>query len=119
MEFLFKASPSMLYNFLTTPSCLVRWFCDEVDIQDDVFTFYWEGHGEKAILLEDKPGELLRFRWEETEDEDEYFEYRLSTSGVTNETLLLLTDFADEGEVDDQKQLWDRQITTLRQETGG
>ncbi|TVR77096.1 MAG: activator of HSP90 ATPase 1 family protein [Saprospirales bacterium] len=118
MEFLFKASPSIVYQFLTQPACLVRWFSDEVDIQDDIFTFYWEGYSEQAELIEDIEEERLRFRWLEGPDE-EFFEYRIATSDVTGETILEITDFADEDEVDDQKQLWESQITTLRKETGG
>ncbi|MFZ1786900.1 MAG: START-like domain-containing protein, partial [Saprospiraceae bacterium] len=32
LEFIFKASPAIVYQFLTQPACLVRWFCDAVDI---------------------------------------------------------------------------------------
>jgi len=39
LEYIFKASPAILYKFLTTPACLVRWFCDGVDINADVYTF--------------------------------------------------------------------------------
>ncbi len=119
MEFMFKASPAILYKFFTAPSCLVRWFCDSVDIQEETFTFSWEGFEEVAELVEDIEEERLRFRWLEAESDDEYFEYRMSTSGVTGDTILEITDFADEDETDDQKQLWENQINQLRQETGG
>ena len=118
IEFLFKASPAILYKFLTTPSCLVRWFCDEVDIEADVFTFSWEGYEEKAELVDDIEEERLRFRFEDAEA-GEFLEFRMSKSPVTNETILEITDFADEDEVDDQRQLWESQIKQLRLETGG
>ena len=41
LEYIFKTSPAIIYNFVTTPACLVRWYCDEVDITNDVFKFYW------------------------------------------------------------------------------
>lgn len=119
MEFMFKASPAILYKFLTAPSCLVRWFCDEVDIQDDQFTFYWEGYAEKANLLDDIEEERLRFQWLDSDWENEFFEYRIKSSDVTGDTILEITDFADEDEVDDQRQLWDSQISELMKETGG
>lgn len=118
MEFIFKASPNILYKFFTTPSCLIRWFSDDVDIRGDKYIFYWEGTEEVAWLIEDVEEELLRFQWEDSDD-DEYFEYRMSRSPVTNETILEITDFADEDEVDDQRQLWESQIEKLRKETGG
>lgn len=119
LEFIFKASPAILYKFFTTPSCLVRWFCDEVDIQGDTYTFYWSGSAEEAELIEDKEDECLRFHWEEAEEEEEYLEFSITTSPVTGETILMITDYCDEDEVEDQKQLWRSQMEDLRKETGG
>lgn len=118
MEFIFKASPTILYKFLTTPACLIRWFCDGVDIDDDIYTFNWNGGEEEAELLDDIEDELLRFKWQDSDDR-EFLEFRMYTSPVTGETILEITDFADEDEVDDQKMLWESQMKVLRQETGG
>ena len=119
IEYLFRASPSILYKFFTTPACLVRWFCDEVDIQGSEFTFFWSGSEEVAEVIEDIEDERIRFHWQDAEDEEEYLEFSISKSPVTGETILVITDFCDEDELDDQKQLWDSQIQELRKETGG
>ena len=119
VEFIFRASPTILYKFLTTPSCLIRWFCDEVDIQNDIYTFSWEGSEEVAELIDDIEEERLRFRWEEAESDEEFLEFRFSRSPVTGETILEITDYCDEDEVEDQRALWESQIKVLRQETGG
>ena len=118
LEFLFKASPAIVYKFFTTPSCLVWWFCDEVYIQGDTFTFSWSGADEVADLIDDVENERLRFHWEDSEDE-EYLEFNISKSPVTGETILLITDFCDDDEGDDQKQLWGSQMEDLRKEMGG
>ncbi|PHN07945.1 START-like domain-containing protein [Flavilitoribacter nigricans] len=118
MEFIFRASPTILYKFLTTPSTLIRWFCDEVDIQGDTFTFVWSGSEEVAELIDDIEDERVRFEWEDA-DEGEYLEFRMDKSPVTGETILTITDFCDSDEVADQKQLWATQISQLRTETGG
>ncbi len=119
LEFLFRASPTILYKFFTTPSCLIRWFCDEVDIQGNTYTFIWSGSEEAAFLVEDSEDELLRFQWEDAEDEEEFLEFRITTSPVTGETILEITDFCDEDEVEDQRQYWDSQMNQLKKETGG
>ncbi|RLD17954.1 MAG: activator of HSP90 ATPase 1 family protein [Bacteroidetes bacterium] len=118
MEFIFRASPTILYQFLTSPATLIRWFCDKVDIEEDVYTFTWEGSEERAKLVDDVEDERVRFIWEDA-DKGEYLEFRMVKSPVTAETILTLTDFADSDEVDDQKQLWESQFKVLRQETGG
>jgi len=117
-EFIFRASPAILYKFFTTPSCLIRWFCDEVDISENKFTFVWSGAEEVAELIEDVEEERVRFRWEDS-DESEYLEFRMKKSPVTNETILEITDYCDSDEVDDQRQLWESQMKLLKQETGG
>lgn len=119
MEFLFRASPTILYKFLTTPSCLIRWFCDEVDVTEDQFTFVWNGYEERAEVIDDIEDERLRFRWEDADSDKEFLEYKISTSPVTGETILNITDYADEDEVEDQKQLWSSQMEALRKEMGG
>ena len=118
MEFIFRASPAILYTFLTTPACLVRWFCDGVDINTDVFTFTWDGADENAEMLDDIQEERVRFRWEDA-DEGEYLEFRMYKSGVTNETVLEITDFCDDDEVDYQMDLWNTQLKKLKIECGG
>ena len=119
MEFIFRASPAILYTFITTPSCLVRWFCDEVDINGEMYSFFWEGNPEEAELIEDIEDERLRFKWLDADDEDEFLEISFERSPVTGETIVRLIDFCDEDEVDDSKQLWESQMENLRRETGG
>ncbi len=118
MEFIFRASPGMLHQFLTLPENLVRWFADGVDISDDVYTFSWDGSEESAILLDDIEEERLRFKWEES-DEGEYFEFRMYISDITRQTILEITDFCDDDEVKEQKDLWSKQIDGLHNAIGG
>lgn len=118
MEYLFRASPTILYQFFTTPSCLVRWFCDEVDIHGNFYTFAWNGYTETAEIIDDIEEERVRFRWVEAEDEDEYLEFSITEAPVTGETILEVIDFCDNDEIDDQRQLWNTQIHRLQRETG-
>lgn len=119
LEFIFRASPTIIYNFVTTPACLVRWYCDEVDITGDNYTFSWQGSSEEAFLVDDIEDERVRFKWIEADDEDEYLEFRMYKSDVTNETILEITDFCDDDEVQEVKDLWGTLTTELRKECGG
>jgi uncharacterized protein YndB with AHSA1/START domain len=118
MEFLTKASPTVIYQFLTTPSCLVRWFCDAADFDDPHFTFVWQGDTQVAELIDDIEEERLRLRWTDADDAKEYFEYRISRSPITEETILEITDFCDKGEEKDAKRLWANQIDRLKKAMG-
>ncbi|MEO7176395.1 MAG: START-like domain-containing protein [Saprospiraceae bacterium] len=118
LEFLFKASPAILYQFLTQPSNLVRWFCDKADVEEEVFTFTWKGYSETAELVDDIEEERLRFHWTDA-PKTEYLEYRMFHADITNETILQITDFCDELDAKDQRALWTSQIKQLRIEIGG
>ncbi len=118
LDFLFRASPNIIYTFLTQPSCLIRWFCDEVDIVGEKYSFGWNGAFEEAEMIDDIQEERIRFEWEDGED-DEYLEFNINTSPVTNETIFEIIDFCDEDEVEYQTQYWTSLMETLKKEMGG
>lgn len=117
-EYIFRASPAILYQFFTTPSRLNLWFCDSVDIDKDLYTFEWSGSEEQANLIDDIEDELIKFSWLDN-DPDEFLEFRIEKSPVTGETILNVTDFCDDDEVEDQKQYWDNLMSKLKKATGG
>ncbi len=119
LEFILKASPALLYQFFTSPSELVRWFCDDIEVTGEtLYTFSWSGYPEHARLSEDIEEELVHFQWLDEEREGEYLEFRISQSPVTSETILEISDFCDEDEINEQKALWEAQIRALKKETG-
>ena len=118
LEYVVRSSIPILYKFLTTPSGLAQWFADEVDINEGVYSFNWEGSSEEAELLDEEEDEFVRYRWMESDD-DEYFEFKIGRSEVTGDTILYITDFEDERFVEDQERFWDSQIKQLRQQIGG
>jgi len=118
LDFILKASPTIVYNFLTTPACLVRWFCDRVDIEGEIYTFEWNKSREWAELIDDIEEEYLRFRFDSAENDDEYLEFRITTSPITDETILEIKDWCDENELADQKLYWENLIVRMQREMG-
>ena len=118
MEFIFRASPSILYTFATSNECLVRWFCDDVDVTSDLYVFKWQDGEEEAELVDDIEEERVRFVFIDS-DPGEYMEMKFYKSAVTNETIVEVTDFCDKGEEDEIRTLWSTQIDKLKIETGG
>lgn len=120
MEFPIQASPQLLYQYISTPSGMSEWFADNVNSRGERFTFIWEGSEERAKLLSKKSGERIKFRWmvDEEEGETYYFELRIQVDEITKDVSIIVTDFADEDEVDQAKMLWDNQISDLKQVLG-
>ncbi len=118
LEYVIKSSPPILYNFVSTPSGLAQWFADNVDINRDVYSFFWNGNEERANVVEAMENEFLRLQWESS-GADEYFEFRIKKDEITGDTALIINDFAEPDEMDDSKALWDSQIQVLMQRIGG
>jgi len=118
MEFPIHVSPSLLYQYISTPSGLSEWYADNVNSRGVDFIFIWEGSEEQAKLLGKKNGERIKFRWDEDEDTDYYFELRIQVDEITKDVSLMVTDFAEEDEIDEGKMLWENMISNLKQILG-
>ncbi|MFT5821867.1 MAG: hypothetical protein ACI8ZM_003123 [Crocinitomix sp.] len=121
LEIEVKSSTKVLYNMISTPSGMSEWFADDVNIKDDIFTFLWDGSEEDAKLLTKRKGESIKFQWMEDFEEGEktYFELAIRVDELTNDVAVIITDFAEEDELDESKLLWRNQIETLKQTIGG
>ena len=112
LEFPVRCSPVILFEFLASPAGLQEWFADRVDDRDNIFSFTWNGTIEKAEVLEKEQDKFIRFHWLHTPKE-EFFEFKIEKSEVTNQTILVIKDFAEKKEIKDQSRLWDYQVKEL------
>jgi hypothetical protein len=113
IEFVLHSSTAILFEFLVSPSGLSEWFCDDVNIRNDIYTFLWDGIEQAAKLVKIIEEKLARFEWIEKTD-GSYFEFRIEKDELTNDTSLIVTDFAEND--DDKKSsqlLWSSQIDKL------
>jgi len=113
-----SASINILWNSISKPLGLAEWFADGVTVNDNEFTFSWDGNEQMAILLQKKTNSSVRFQWEEDVNTDSYFELKIASMEVTGNLALVITDFAEPNEKDDLIMLWNKQIETLRLKTG-
>ena len=118
LEFPIRSSPTILYEYLSTPVGLQEWFADKVDQRDKMFYFTWNGSVDTAELIEAFENNYVRYRWDYYAP-DEFFEMRIEQSPVTNETILRISDFVDDkSEIRDQEMLWNSQIADLKHRIG-
>ena len=117
VEFPIRCSPTILYEFLSSPVGLQEWFADKVDQRDSTYFFTWNGSTDIAMMLEHVENEFIRYRWDHY-SKDEFFEFSIEQSPVTNETILRITDFADKADIKDQERLWNTQVHDLKHRIG-
>ncbi|WP_435133105.1 START-like domain-containing protein [Formosa sp. A9] len=118
LEFPIHASPSLLYQYISTPSGLSEWFADNVNSRGELYKFIWDGAEEQAKLLSKKSGERIKFKWLHDEDEPYYFELRIQVDEITKDVSLIIVDFSEEDELNETKMLWENQISDLKHVLG-
>jgi uncharacterized protein YndB with AHSA1/START domain len=112
------ASINVLWSCIGTPLGLAEWFADEVNVNENQYTFRWKDHEQTANLLDFKINSHIRFQWEEDTDTEYFFELKIVALQVTGDLALVISDFSEKGEEEDLKLLWDHQIEHLRRKTG-
>ena len=119
LEFPINSSVNILYKRLSTPSGLAEWFADDVIVKNKIFTFFWEGSKQEAKLLKLKTDHFIRFKWEDNDSKEDYFEFLIQIDDMTSDVSLIITDFAeDEKDQEEQTNLWSNQINLLKMGIG-
>lgn len=120
LEFEINASPSLLFQYLSSPSSLSEWFADNVNSRGEYYTFIWDETEETARLATKKFDDKLKYVWvdENKKDSGYYFEFRIEEDDITNDVSLIVTDFAAEDEMEEAKLLWENQIEDLKHVIG-
>lgn len=112
LEYPINCSPKVLYNRLSTASGLAEWFADDVRVKGKLYTFIWEGAEQQAEKTLQKEDRLVRYNW--VDEDDEYFEFKITKDDLTGDVSLIIVDFADEEEQEETSGLWNSQIADLK-----
>jgi uncharacterized protein YndB with AHSA1/START domain len=117
LEYVINCSPKVLYNRLSTASGLAEWFADDVRVKGKKYTFVWDDSEQTAEMTLHKENRMVRYTWID-EEEEIYFEFKITRDELTGDVSLLITDFADPGEEDETTGLWDTQVADLKHVLG-
>jgi len=118
LEYPMRTSPEILFTRLSTPGGLAEWFADDVNLDGQIYTFFWGKAEQQAEVIMRKYCKYIRFRWLDDNDNKTYFEFRIIRDDLTGDVSLLITDFSEEDEKDDSIDLWNTQIAKLKHAIG-
>lgn len=118
MEFPIQVSPSLLYQYISTPFGLSEWYAENVNSRGEVFTFIWNGSEESAKMVGKKNEERVKFKWIADEGTDYFFEMRIQVDEITKDVSLMITDFSYPDEVEENKMLWESMVSDLKHTLG-
>ncbi len=116
-------SANIIWSLMSTPEGLAKWLADEVKRDGDTLTFTWGNpwsHHETrtASLIDKKDNEYIRLRWSEEEYRDTYLELRMEKSDITDDYILVITDYAPDGDTATLEDIWDANMEALHRSTG-
>jgi uncharacterized protein YndB with AHSA1/START domain len=119
LEYTLNCSPKVLFSRLSSAEGLSEWFAENVNVDGDLFTFYWNNSESKARLSAMKENKLVRFEWiGMNNEESNYFEFRINVEELSGSLALIISDFAEPEEKEDSVFLWDSQINDLKRILG-
>lgn len=113
LEFTVRSSVKILFQCLSTSSGLSEWFADDVTIKKEYAKFVWDGSEEEGKIIAKKTDQMIRFQMNDDEGTEYYFEFAIKTDPLTGDVALLITDFAEEDEIEEQTLLWETQVGEL------
>lgn len=121
-EYELRASPKMLFSYISTASGLQQWFANKVNVgSNQSMIFEWDGENHPAKITSLRQNKSIKYEFlpENGETEHNYMEFRLEQSDLTNSTFLKITDYSDNNDEEDLKALWDGLMDSLREVVGG
>lgn len=121
-EYELRASPKMLFPYISTASGLSQWFASKVNtMPEQRFDFQWdnESHIARQVSLRQNKG--VRFEFLDTAEngaENNYVDFRVDQSELTQSTFLRVTDYSSTTDEDELKDLWDGLMDKLKEIVG-
>ena len=124
VEYPINASPKILFPYLTTASGLSQWFCDDVRYLDGQFlNFIWDRDNHYAELSSQRLNKAVRFVFLDENrkaiPDANFLEFTLTSSLITDEVYLRVTDYSAAGDADEHREMWESLVDKLREQVGG
>ena len=112
-------SPNIIWSQISEVDRLEQWMADSIQEQGGTLVFTWgNGYRNKetrsAKIIKVVKHKLIRFQWLDEEDPEAYFEFKMEKSDVTDDYILVITDFATPDDIDTLKSLWNDDLDRLR-----
>lgn len=122
-EYPINASAKLLYPYLSTPSGLAQWFCDQAAVSNErYFKFVWDNRDHLAEMTSHRTNRSVRFLFLDADgnhrSDASYIDFSIEASELTQEQFLKVVDYSDEDE-EELEELWENLIQNLREIVGG
>ena len=123
-EYPINASAKMLYPYLSTPSGLAEWFCDDVTVDENkIYNFIWDGRSHYAEMTGHRTNRSIRFLFLDEKKnhvpDPTYIDFSIESSELTQEQFLKVVDYSEETDKEELEEQWEYLLQNLRETVGG
>lgn len=123
-EYEVKASPKILFPYVSTASGLQEWFADKAvwDGNLQKFNFVWDNNDHWAKMVLHKLNKQVRFEFEQESgsvNDLAFIEFKLDTNELTQMVFLKITDYTPSATLVELEEIWDGLVFTLKEKIGG
>lgn len=117
-----RASPKMLFPYVSTASGLSQWFAARVNVlSENKFDFYWDNESHLARQVSLRQNKGVRFEFLDPDPdgaENSYVDFRVDVSELTQSTFLRITDYSATTDPDELNSMWNGLLDKLKEIVG-
>jgi hypothetical protein len=123
-DYSIRSTPKMLFSFISTDSGLGTWFAEKASYNKDkeLYNFIWEDRDHFARQVIYRPHKVSKYVFVpvdgDSDEDPSWIELKISTSELTQETFLTVTDYSNTGDSQDLEDLWDGLVANLKEQMG-
>jgi uncharacterized protein YndB with AHSA1/START domain len=121
-EYELRASPKVLFPYISSASGLSQWFAARVNtMPDHQYDFIWDDESHVARQTSLRQNKSVRFDFLNTGEnghDGNYVDFRLDVSELTQATYLKITDYSTNVDEDDLQDMWNGMIHKLKEIVG-
>ncbi len=121
-EYELRASPKVLFPYISTASGLAQWFAAKVNTLPDMkYDFIWDDESHVARQTAIRQNKSVKFEFLNTSDDGQdsnYVEIRADVSELTQATYLRITDYSTTTDEEELQDMWDGMVDKLKEIVG-
>ena len=121
-EYELRASPKVLFPYISTASGLSQWFATKVNTLPDLkYDFIWDNESHLARQTAIRQNKSIKFEFLNTSEDGQdsnYVEIRADVSELTQATYLRITDYSTTTDEEELQDMWDGMVDKLKEIVG-
>jgi len=121
-EYELRASPKVLFPYISTASGLSQWFASRVNtMPEHRYDFIWDDESHPARQTSFRQNKGVRFEFLDTGEnghDSNYVDFRVDVSELTQATYLRITDYSTTTDKEELQDMWDSMLYKLKEIVG-